>query len=168
MRNRGHCCPLLTRWLSRMTLAFCSFLYNQTHTWPCIPSTLGVVLLRSPLLWTPWPRQLLKRTAFKWHWLTDSEVQSIKAGAWQSPGRRGTGEGVENSTSWSNGRQEKTVFQAAKRKVSKPVLPTRPHLLTVPFPGTSIFKIPRVYSSELEIYTNIKAWALVLRRWLSA
>jgi hypothetical protein len=35
---------------------------------------------------------------------------------WQHPGRHGAG-GAESSTSCSEGKQEKTVFQAAKRKV---------------------------------------------------
>jgi len=67
------------------------------------------------------------------------------AGAWQHPGRHGTGR-VENSTSCSEDKQ-KTVFQAARRRVLKlisPVTdtlpPTRPHLLNMLLPGPSIFK----------------------------
>jgi hypothetical protein len=49
-------------------------------------------------------KEILTRTAFNWGWLTGSEVQSIiiKAGAWQSTGRHGTG-GAESSTSSSEG-----------------------------------------------------------------
>jgi hypothetical protein len=45
-----------------------------------------------------------KKTAFNWGWLTGSEVQSIiiKVGAWQYPGRHGTGR-AESSTSSSKG-----------------------------------------------------------------
>jgi hypothetical protein len=41
----------------------------------------------------------LIKTTFNWGWLTGSEVQSIiiKVGAWQYPGRHGTG-GAESST----------------------------------------------------------------------
>jgi hypothetical protein len=45
-----------------------------------------------------------KNPTFNWGWLTGSEVQSIiiKVGAWQHPGRHGTG-GAESSTSSSKG-----------------------------------------------------------------
>ena len=41
----------------------------------------------------------LNKITFNWGWLTDSEVQSItiKAGAWQNPGRHGAA-GAESST----------------------------------------------------------------------
>jgi hypothetical protein len=59
---------------------------------------------------------------FNWGWLTGSEVQSIiKAGAWQHPDRCDAG-GTESSTSSSKGRQEKTGFQAARKRVLKPTL----------------------------------------------
>ena len=46
------------------------------------------------------------RTTFNLAWLRCSEVQSIiiKAGAWQHPGRHGTG-GAESSTSSSEGQE---------------------------------------------------------------
>ena len=46
------------------------------------------------------------RTTFIWGWFTGSEVQPIiiKAGAWQHPGRHGTG-GADNSTSSSEGQE---------------------------------------------------------------
>jgi hypothetical protein len=48
----------------------------------------------------------LIKTTFNWDWLKDSEGQSItiKAGAWQHPGRNGAG-GAESST--SEDKQEK-------------------------------------------------------------
>jgi hypothetical protein len=72
-------------------------------------------------------KAILLRT-FNWGWLTGSEVQTIiiKAGVWQLPGRHGAG-GVESSTSCSEGKQ-KTNFQAARMRVSKP-MPTVTHLL---------------------------------------
>jgi hypothetical protein len=44
---------------------------------------------------------LIKKKTFNWGWLTGSEVQSIiiKVGAWQYPGRHGTG-GAESSMSF--------------------------------------------------------------------
>ena len=59
---------------------------------------------------------------------TGSEVQSIisKAGAWQYPGRLGAGR-AESSTFSSKGSQDQTVFQVARRRVSKPI-PTMTHL----------------------------------------
>jgi len=71
----------------------------------------------------------LVRTPFNWGWLTGSEVQSIiiKVGTWQHPGRHGAG-GAESSASSSEGRQEKTGFQAARMRVLKPV-PTVTHFL---------------------------------------
>jgi hypothetical protein len=79
----------------------------------------------------------LIRTTFNWGWLIGSEIQSIviKVGAWQHLGRHGTGR-AERSTSSSEGLLEKTVFQAARIRVSKPTL-TVTHflqqgLLTVP------------------------------------
>ena len=46
------------------------------------------------------------RTTFNLGWLRGSEVQSIiiKAGAWQHPGRHGTG-GADSSTSSSEGHE---------------------------------------------------------------
>jgi hypothetical protein len=45
-----------------------------------------------------------KKKTFNWGWLTGSEVHSIiiKVGAWQYPGRHGTG-GAESSMSSSKG-----------------------------------------------------------------
>jgi hypothetical protein len=95
-------------------------------------------------------RQLLKRKTFIWGWLTCSEVQSIimKTVAGQSPGMHGVG-GVESSASWSKDSQKRTVFQAARIKVSKlnpdndTLSPTRPHLLIRLLSGSSIFKPPQ-------------------------
>jgi len=71
----------------------------------------------------------LIRTTFNWGWLTGSKLQSIiiKAGAWQCPGRHGIG-GAESSISCSKGKQKKTGFQAARKRVLKPT-PTVTHLL---------------------------------------
>jgi hypothetical protein len=71
----------------------------------------------------------LIRTAFNWGWLTGSEVQSIiiKVGAWQCPGRHGIG-GAESSTSCSKDNQ-KTDFQAARKRVFNPPPPTVTHFL---------------------------------------
>jgi hypothetical protein len=61
----------------------------------------------------------LIRTTFNWGWLTGSEVQSIiitmiiKVGAWQHSGRHDA-RTAESSTSPSEGKQEKTGFQAAR------------------------------------------------------
>jgi hypothetical protein len=65
----------------------------------------------------------LKRTTFHWGWLTGSEVQSIiiKAGAWQPPGRHGSGR-TESSISSSEGRYQKTGFRAAWMSILKPML----------------------------------------------
>jgi hypothetical protein len=62
-------------------------------------------------------------------WLTGSEVQSIiiKAGACQHPDRHGIG-GAESSTFCSKGKQEKTCFQAARKRVFLILL-----LLIIPF-----------------------------------
>jgi hypothetical protein len=78
----------------------------------------------------------LIRTTFNWGWLTGSEVQSIiRQKAWQHPGRHGAG-GAERSTSCSEGKQEKTNFQEARRKLALKTHPysdtlplTKPHLL---------------------------------------
>lgn len=78
--------------------------------------------------------------------------------ACQLPGRHGAG-GAESSTACYEGKQKTTVFQEARKRVSKPtsivtqflqqghtysnkVTPTLtgPHLLIVPLPGPSIFK----------------------------
>jgi hypothetical protein len=71
----------------------------------------------------------LIKTTFNWGWLTCSEVQSIiiKAGAWQSPSRHGSG-GAESSTSSSEGFYQNTGFQAARMRVLKPTS-TVTHLL---------------------------------------
>jgi hypothetical protein len=54
------------------------------------------------------------RTTFNRGWLTGSEVQSIiKTGAWQHPGRRGTGR-AEGPTSSPGGCWWKTDFQTAR------------------------------------------------------
>ena len=64
---------------------------------------------------------------FNWAWLAGSEVQTsiIKVGAWQHPGRHGAA-GAESSTFSSEGKQEKTNFQASRMKVLKPT-PTVTH-----------------------------------------
>jgi hypothetical protein len=86
--------------------------------------------------------------------LTDSEVQSIiKEETWQHPGRRGPGE-TESSTSLSKGSQEQTVFQPARRRISKPIPtvtnpPTRPYLLIVPLPGPTIFKLQHTHTHKI-------------------
>jgi hypothetical protein len=65
---------------------------------------------------------------------------------WQHPGRNDNG-GTESSTSCSEGKQEDCHPQAAKKKLSQSLPhsdtlpPTRPHLLIVPLPGPSIFKL---------------------------
>ena len=66
---------------------------------------------------------------FNWGWLTGSEDQFIiiKVGAWQLPGRHGAG-GTESSASCFKSRQEKTLFQTARKKASKPP-PTVTHFL---------------------------------------
>jgi len=51
----------------------------------------------------------------------------MKWGAWQHPGRHGSGD-AQRSTSSSEGCQEKTGFQAARKRVLKPT-PTVVHLL---------------------------------------
>jgi hypothetical protein len=73
--------------------------------------------------------------------------------AWQHPGRYGTG-GAEGSTSCSEGEQEMTGSQAARKRVSKATTmvthllqqghtySNKPHLLMVPLPVSSIFKPP--------------------------
>jgi len=54
-------------------------------------------------------------------WLTGSEVQSIitKFGSMAVSSRQSAGEGAESSASCSEGSQEKTDFQAARRRVSQ-------------------------------------------------
>jgi hypothetical protein len=52
---------------------------------------------------------------------------SLGRQAWQCPGRLGSG-GAESSTSCSVGRSENTGFQAARRRVLKP-MPTVTHFL---------------------------------------
>lgn len=67
---------------------------------------MPAVLIRFPLLWKDtMTRQLLQRTAFKWGWLTGSEVTplSSRQEPWQHPGRHGAAEGAESSPSWSSG-----------------------------------------------------------------
>jgi hypothetical protein len=68
-------------------------------------------------------------TRFNWGWFTASEGQSIiiKVGAWQHPGRPGIGR-AKSSTSCSEGKWEKTGFQAVRTRVWKPT-PTVTHLL---------------------------------------
>lgn len=53
-----------------------------------------------------------------WAWLIGSEVQLIiiKVGAWQHPGRHDA-RGAKRSTFCSEGKQEETGFQAARKKV---------------------------------------------------
>jgi len=64
----------------------------------------------------------------------------------QQSGNHGTGEGDENSTSYSEGKEEKTGSRAASRRVSKPtptvdtIPPIRPNLLIVPLPVTSMLQ----------------------------
>jgi hypothetical protein len=60
--------------------------------------------------------------------LIGSEVQSNFIMAGSMAGRHDTGGGAESSTSWSEGKQEQTFFQAARRRVSKPT-PTVTHFL---------------------------------------
>jgi hypothetical protein len=60
------------------------------------PASASQVLGIKACATTARPKSTLIRT-FNWGWLTDLEVQSIiKVGAWQHPGRRGTG-GAESS-----------------------------------------------------------------------
>jgi hypothetical protein len=70
----------------------------------------------------------LIRTTFNWGWLTGSEVQFIiiDVETWQHPGRHGTG--AESSTFSSEGCQQNTGFQEARRRVLK-FTPTVTHLL---------------------------------------
>jgi hypothetical protein len=74
-------------------------------------------------------KSTLIKTPFHWGWLTDSDIQSIiiKAGARQHPGRHGTGV-AESSTASSKCKQEKTSFQAARKRVLK-ATPIVTHLL---------------------------------------
>ena len=60
----------------------------------------------------------LIKTTFSWGWLTGSEVQSIiiKEGAWQRSGKHYAGR-VKSSTPYSEDKQKKTGFQAARKKV---------------------------------------------------
>ena len=62
----------------------------------------------------------LIRTTLNWGWLIGSEVQSIviKAGASQHPGKHGAA--AESSASSSKGKQEKTSFQAGRKRMLKP------------------------------------------------
>ena len=71
----------------------------------------------------------LIRTIFNWGWLIGSEVHSItiKAGAWQQPGRHGAGV-AKSTTSYSESKPKKTGFQAARMRVLKPT-PTVAHFL---------------------------------------
>jgi hypothetical protein len=63
---------------------------------------------------TPRPRQLIS-TTFNWGWLSEVPSIIIKGGTWQHPGRHGT----ESST---KGQQENTaVFQAARKRITKPI-----------------------------------------------
>jgi hypothetical protein len=104
----------------------------------------------------------LIKSTFNWGWLIGSEVQSIiiKAGTWQHPGRQNAG-GAESSTSSSEGCQQTTDFQAARRRVLKPT-PTVTHLLQqghnlpiVPLPGPSINKPSHIYTYVLCIYVCV-------------
>jgi hypothetical protein len=77
--------------------------------------------------------------------------------AWQHPGIHSSEEGAKSSISSSEGNQEKTVFQEARRKVSKSTChidsassnngictPSRQHLLIAPLPGPGVFKPPQL------------------------
>ena len=68
------------------------------------------------------------------------------------PGRQGAGEEAESSISWSKGSQERTVFQAARRRFLKSTSTlthffqeghTYSNLLIVLLHGSSIFKLPQ-------------------------
>jgi hypothetical protein len=59
----------------------------------------------------------------------------------------------ESSTSSYKGSQEQTDSYMARKMVSKSTLtetlsPTRPHLLTVPLPGTNIYKPSHTFISD--------------------
>jgi hypothetical protein len=59
-----------------------------------------------------------------------------------------SGEEAESSASYSEGKQKKTGFQAARRNISQSqtsqtLLSTRPYFLIAPLPGPSIFKPPQ-------------------------
>jgi hypothetical protein len=89
-----------------------------------------------------------------WGWLTGSVVQSIiiKARKWQHPGRHDTGD-AEMLFALFQRQTEDCVFQAARRRVSKPILTVihflqQEHIYTnrapiVPLPEPGIFKPPQ-------------------------
>jgi hypothetical protein len=69
----------------------------------------------------------------------------IMAEAWQSLGRDGAGD-ANSSTSCSKGKQKTVILRKLGGTLfvhhhSKILPPARPHLLTVPLPGPSIFKL---------------------------
>ena len=116
--------------------------------WGLFPCSWNDICLRVLLLWTDTVTEAtLIRTTFNWGWLTPTEVQSIiiKVGTWQHPGWHGAG-GSESSTSCSKGKQEKTGFQSARMRLLKLTahsdtpIPTKPYLLILPLPGSSIYK----------------------------
>jgi hypothetical protein len=85
------------------------------------------------------------KATFNWAWLTCSEFQSIiKAGSWQHPGRHGAE--AEGSTSCSEGKQEEPLLGNQNKGIktyahSDTPTSTRPHLLIVPLPRLSIYKL---------------------------
>jgi hypothetical protein len=81
---------------------------------------MSVSWLGFPLLWRPWPRQLLQSITF--NWLQRLSSLSSRQETWQHTSRHSSG-GAESSTSCSKGKWEKTGFQAARRKVSQSPLP---------------------------------------------
>jgi hypothetical protein len=96
-------CPVLT-FLLRTLVGGSSFC--KTWKWRFFIQHMSLVLfgIRVLLLWTDTITKATLIRTFTWSWLTDSEVQSIiiKVGAWQHPGRHGTG-GAKSSTSSSEG-----------------------------------------------------------------
>jgi hypothetical protein len=70
----------------------------------------------------------LIRITFSWGWLTGSEIRSIiiKTGTWQHPDRYGAG-AAKSSTFSYEGCKQNTGFQAARKRVLKP-MPTVAHL----------------------------------------
>jgi hypothetical protein len=67
-------------------------------------------------------KAILIRTTFNWDWLTSLEVQyiTIKAGAWQHPGRHGAGDAESSTSSLEGCYLWNTDFQTARVKVLSP------------------------------------------------
>ena len=78
--------------------------------------------------------------------------------AWQHPGRHGAGEGAESSTSWSEGRQEDTLFYTVWNLSTGGNLkahlyigtlpPTRPHLLQQGHTPNTATSMTQAYSNH--------------------